>query len=414
MFALVDVNSCYASCETVFRPDLRGKPVVVLSNNDGCIVARNKEAKALDIPDLAPYFKQKDAIQKYGVQIFSSNYELYGDISRRIMTTLEMETPHLEIYSIDEAFLICTDIPDLPTYGHRLKNKIWKEQRVHVGVGIAPTKTLAKLANHTAKKLGKTQGVCVLDSREKWQWVLQRVPVSAIWGVGRKLSQKLQSQGIVTGADLAALPAKKARIHYSVVLERTVRELNGEACINLEEVTPIKQQIMCSRSFGKKIEHVEELEQAVALYTWRAGEKLRAQQSIANSIQVWISTSRFAQAKFSQAAHANIPGGSDDTRKLCHIARSLTRALYRQGYRYAKASVCLMDLTPNNPRQLDCFNSDTNPKLMPTLDKINHKFGKGTAYLASQGHHPRWAMSRNFLSPAYTTRWCDIPVINCQ
>ncbi|RRJ84004.1 Y-family DNA polymerase [Aestuariirhabdus litorea] len=414
MLALVDVNACYASCEAIFRPDLRGKPIVVLSNNDGCIVARSSEAKALAIPDLEPYFKLRKQLDAFGVEVFSSNYSLYGDISRRIMQSLATETPHLEIYSIDEAFLDCTNLGDLSGFGHRIRKRIWREQRVGVGVGIAPTKTLAKLANQVAKRLPRAQGVCVLDTPEKWNWVLQRTAVNTVWGIGRRLASQLAGLGVVTGADLAALPPEVVRQQFSVTLERTVRELNGLSCLPLEEAPPPKQQIVSSRSFGRKIRSQKELERAVAQHAWRAGEKLRQQGSIAMGLMVWINTSRFAPFPYSQGLATPIAGGTDEGATLCRYARQLTRRLYRPGYDYAKASVSLLDLVPASQHQADLFTASSNPRLNAVIDRINHKYGSNSLRLADQWAPRDWAMLRRRLSPAYTTRWSDIPVIECR
>ncbi|MFL0798431.1 MAG: Y-family DNA polymerase [Cellvibrionaceae bacterium] len=413
MLALVDVNSCYASCEAIFRPDLREQPVVVLTNNDGCIVARNKAAKALGIPDLVPYFKIRHQLQQWGVKVFSSNYTLYGDISQRIMSTLATFTDHIEIYSIDEAFLNCDGFNNLQQHGLLIKQCIWQQQRIGVGVGIAPTKTLAKLANHTAKRLDKTQGVCVLDAPEKWQWVLERVPVENIWGVGRKLKHRLHLLGIYSGADLAACSASRIKKEFSIVLERTVRELNGEACIPLEDAPPPKQQIVCSRSFGCKVLQQADLEQAIVQYTYRAAEKLRSQQSLCNSLQVWMNTSRFDSKPLYQNTTINLPASTDDCRVLCQTARKLVQQLYRPDYRYAKAGVSLLGVVPNNPYQADIFQKSRSPELMQTLDIINKKYGSGCVLLAGQGLQQHWQMARRMLSPAYTTRWRDIPKVQC-
>lgn len=278
MFALVDVNSFYASCETVFRPDLKGRPVVVLSNNDGCVIARSAEAKGL-VTMGAPYFKQKEIFRRHGIVAFSSNYELYADMSHRVMTTLEELTPRVEIYSIDEAFCDLTGVSNcynLDAFGREIRRTVLQHTHLTVGVGIAPTKTLAKLANFAAKKWQRqTGGVVDLSGVERQRKLMAALPVEEVWGVGRRLSKKLSAMGIHTVLDLANTPTDLIRKHFSVVLERTVRELRGESCLGFEEFAPHKQEIICSRSFGERISDYEAMRQAICSYAARASEKLR-------------------------------------------------------------------------------------------------------------------------------------------
>lgn len=294
MFALIDCNSFYASCEQVFRPDLRGKPVVVLSNNDGFVVARSKEAKALGIPDLEPYFKVEHLLKKHGVTVFSSNYPLYGDLSSRVMQTLKQFSPEIEVYSIDEMFLRPANIfENLKDYGHLMRNAVWKQVRIPVGVGMAPTKTLAKLANRAAKKINALNYVCVLEREDQREWLLRKVPVKDIWGIGSRISARLNLMGIYTGWDLANADTKNLRRHFSVCLERTVEELNCISCLDLEELPPTKKQIYCTRSFGEKATELEPILQATSLYATRAAEKLRKQNHFVKTLHVILQTSPF-------------------------------------------------------------------------------------------------------------------------
>lgn len=416
MFALIDINACYASCEQIFRPELRDKPVVVLSNNDGCIVARSKEAKALGIPDLQPYFKLKYFLKQHNVTVFSSNYELYGDISHRVMNTLKLHAPgKVEIYSIDEAFLDLSGLTQdqLKKFGLHLKNILWDQIRIPVGIGIAPSKTLAKLASRAAKNYPHTQGVCVLDKKTKWDWILKRVDTQTIWGVGRRLSQRLATLNIDTAMDLANIDPSYAQQLYSINLEKTVKELNGLPCINIEEQPAAKKQIISSRSFGKKIICLEELLEAISLYTCRAAEKLRRQKSVCEAISVWIETSRFIQQPYAQQQTQALTQASNDSCVLVSSAKHCIKNLYKPGYHYSKAGICLMGISPQSlsQRSLLCSRQD-NEHLMTTLDTINHRYGQQTVFPASNGTHKQWAMQRSFKSPAYTTQWHELPIIN--
>ena len=417
MFALVDCNSCYASCHQIFRPDLRGKPVVVLSNNDGCVVARSKEAKALGIPDLQAFFKIEQLLKQQHVTIFSSNYTLYGDISQRVMTTLKQFSPDIEIYSIDEMFLSLDGLQvDLKRYGKNIKNTVWKEVRMPVCVGIAPTKTLAKLANHAAKKITQTNGVCLLDRHEKWEWVLNRIPVTNVWGVGSKLGQKLNSLGIFTAHELAKSNPKHIRKMFSVNLERTIEELNGVSTIPLEDQPAPKKQIFCTRSFGEKPTELFQLQTAISGYAARAAEKLRAQQHLANSIQVFINTSPYENNYFTTSKVVRLPYPTDDTRIISAVARDTMRNIFKPNRRYLKAGIGLLELSSKTFYQSDLFQVNQPIKsenLMNVLDSINKKYGQGSSYLASEGSKYRWKMRQQYKSPAYTTRWSDIPIIRC-
>ncbi|MFD1383563.1 translesion error-prone DNA polymerase V subunit UmuC [Rhodanobacter aciditrophus] len=419
VFALVDCNNFYASCEKLFRPDLKQKPIVVLSNNDGCVIARSKEAKVLGIKMGVPIFQVRDDIIKHDVVCFSSNYALYADMSNRVMTILEEEAPRVEVYSIDEAFLDLTGIGhtlDVLDFGRHVKARVDKHTGITVGIGIAPTKTLAKLANHAAKKYPATGSVVDLTDRARQRRLMALVDVGDVWGVGRRLTEKLKARGIKTALDLADADPKSIRREFSVVLERTVRELNGVSCLELEALAPTKKQILCSRSFGQRITDKSELRQAVAKYVARAGEKLRGEKRLARVIQVFIRTGVFNpnDPQYSNALSVELPYPTDDTRDLLEAADVLFSRIYRAGYRYAKAGVMLTGFFEQGAYQQDFFKGSPerphSKALMEVLDRINHS-GKGTVFFASQGITPQWSMKREHLSPAYTTRWSDLPCV---
>lgn len=417
IFALVDCNNFYASCEKLFRYDLKNTPIVVLSNNDGCVVARSKEAKALGIKMGVPVFQIQDVIQQHNIQVFSSNYALYADLSNRVMRTLESFAPRVEVYSIDEAFLDLTGLDALTPLldlGQNIKHSVDQWIGIQVCIGIAPTKTLAKLANHAAKKYPATGGVVDLTNAKRQQRLMAITPVSDIWGVGRKLTKQLEHSGIYTALDLANCPTTLIRKQYSIVLERTVRELNGESCLALEEVPASKQQIMCSRSFGSKITRFEQMCQAVTQYTERAAEKLREEQQHAKVLTVFVQTSPFnaEQHTYSNSASGELITPSSDSRDLNQLALQLLKRLWRDGYHYNKAGVMLSDFYSQNTYQADLFSAANkrpqSDKLMQVVDEINQR-GLGRIFLARQGINNDWRMKRDYLSPAYTTRWEDIP-----
>ncbi len=419
VFALVDCNNFYASCERLFRPDLNGQPIVVLSNNDGCIVARSAEAKALGIRMGTPFYQVEPYLRQKNVTVFSSNYALYADISARVMSILEQLSPRVEIYSIDEAFLDLTGveaIASLNEFGNQIKQTVERSTGIRVCVGIAPSKTLAKLANHAAKQYPATGGVVDLTDPARQRRLLALVPVNAVWGVGRRLNQRLLADGITSALDLATADPKNIRKQYSVVLERTVRELNGESCLSLEELTPAKQQIICSRSFGQRITAFQEMREAICEYTVRAAEKLRQEQRIARRVSIFLRTNRFnaSEPQYMPSPGAELPIPTDDTRELVATTMRLLQACWKDGYRYMKAGVMLTDFYATGSFQPDLFSTGTGSRrskaLMNVLDAINQS-GHGRVFLASQGMQQTWSMQRRNLSPAYTTRWQDIPVV---
>lgn len=419
MFALVDVNSFYASCETIFRPDLHGKPVVVLSNNDGCVIARSAEAKKLQVPMGAPYFKLKDEFRKHGVHIFSSNYELYADMSNRVMTTLEGMAPAVEIYSIDEAFMNLggmSRIEPLEDFGRRVRERIKQETHLTVGVGIAPTKTLAKLANHAAKKWSKTGGVLDLSNIERQKKLMALVPVEDVWGVGRRISKKLNAMGVITAKDLSEQSTYIIRKHFNVVLERTVRELRGEPCLELEEFAPVKQQIVCSRSFSSRITEYIYMRQAVCSFAERAAEKLRKERQFCKQIAVFVRTSPHAEGEvfYGNQASRKLLTPSNDTRDIIRVAMDALDDIWVDGHRYMKAGVMLGDFFSQGVSQLNLFDEyrpqPNSEALMRVIDGLNQS-GKANLFFAGQGIERSWSMKREMLSPAYTTRFADLPVV---
>ena len=416
MLALVDANSFYARCEQAFRPDLDGKPVAVLSNTDGCIVARNAEAKALGVPDLEPYFMHKKFLKQHGVVMFSSNYELYGDMSRRMMDILGSMVGDLEVYSIDEAFLqLLPTTKDLKVFGVHLKETIRQCLGLPVCVGIAPTKTLAKMANKAAKKISALGGVCVMDTQLKREWVLKRFKTRDIWGVGQWISERLGLMGIHTAYELSQASPKQLRKHFSVVMERTIRELNGEPCLTLDQEPAPKQQIICSRSFSHKIFDKVELQQALSKYAESAGEKLREQDGLTNLMLVFVEVMRSGiRSGFQQVVKLEMH--TNDSRVLAKAAMDAAGELFRPGQPHHKAGIMLLELKHRQPEQLHLFTpqqSERSRIVMAALDAVNRRYGNGTMHLASQGIRPGWTLARNLKSPNWTTHWNELPQVSC-
>lgn len=418
MFALVDVNSFYTSCETVFRPDLQGKPVVVVSNNDGCIISRSAEAKSLGIKMGEPFFKIKNNIYSPKIHVFSSNYALYADLSERVMQTLTEISPSIEVYSIDEAFVNLSGVINympLSHFGHEMRNKVFKNTGLTVGVGIAQTKTLAKLANHAAKKWCGTGGVVDLSNIERQQRLLALISVEDVWGIGRRISKKLNSMGINTALDLSESSLWVIRKHFNVVLERTVRELRGEQCLELEEFVPAKQQIICSRSFGSRITQYSDMHQAICAYAERASEKLRSERQFCRFVSVFLRTSPHAdnEVYYANQASMKLLTPSNDTRDIINSATNSLKRIWVDGHRYMKAGIMLTDFFSNGISQLNLFDENKPRKnstaLMEAIDRLNSS-GKGKVWFAGQGIEKNWAMKREMLSPAYTTRYSDLPV----
>jgi DNA polymerase V len=417
--ALIDCNNFYASCEAVFNPKLKGKAVVILSNNDGCCVSRSDAAKQLGIKMGAPWFQIKDQFKPGEVIALSSNYELYADMSNRVMNLISQFTPDYEIYSIDEAFCNFTGFisKDLTSYSREIKSTILKWTGLPVCVGLGSSKTLAKLSNHCAKKRPEYSGVCNFNIMSPGQLnsILQTIPVGEVWGIGSRLSVKLNQLGILTVLDLKRAHSRTLRDKFSVVMAKTIAELNGIACIGLEQVAPPKQNIASTRSFGIPVTSIESLMESVTLYTSRATEKARAQHTHANSISVFIQTSPFAQSPYyGGSLTVALPSPSNDTRLLVKTALWIVKRLYKPGYVYQKAGVLLNDLVPDEGRQRDLFFDASEPKytqsakVMAVLDAINQRYGRQTLKLGSEGFKAPWKMKQNFKSPGYTTNWNEL------
>ncbi len=423
-FALVDVNNFYVSCELVFKPSLDGLPVVVLSNNDGCAVARSNEVKALGVKMGTPWFKMKDLARQHGILALSSNYTLYGDMSNRVTCILRDFAPDLEVYSIDESFLRIETVAHLYggalPMGHQMRDRIRQWTGLPVCVGVGPTKTLAKFANHLAKQHAAFDGVCdlhALSRSERLSW-MHGVAVGEVWGIGHRLARHLNARGIDTVLDLRNAAPQEMRTHFGIVVERTCQELRGISCLGLEAVTPPRQQIMSSRSFGAPVKTRGELREAVASYLARAAEKLRRQHSAAGAVYVFILTNRFRDDAPQHNAGITVPmaDATDDTLALTAAALRGLDAIYRPGFHYKKAGVMLTLLSDRRTRQATLFDDpvarEKSARLMATMDAINREFGHGALRSGVSGVAQRWATRAGNRSPRYTTRWDELPVVN--
>lgn len=409
VFGLIDCNSFYASCERVFRPDLAKVPIVVLSNNDGCVIARSYDAKPF-MKMGAPYFQIKHTLRQHGIVAFSSNYALYGDMSERVMSLIESMVPAVEVYSIDEAFVDLTGINSLDALGRRIRSQVLRCTGIPVGVGIAPTKTLAKLANHTAKRLqAQTGGVVNICDQVKRDWVLRNTDVGEVWGVGRRMKVHLNTLGIKSAMDLAKADAWSLRKNFSVVIEKTARELAGTPCLELDEPDPPKQEICCSRMFGKRLKELEPIKEAVSTYMMRASEKLRAQNSLCKKIRVSIRTGMFnpEEPKYANGLVVEMPYPTDDVRLLTKTAVDAVERVFRPGFAYSKAEVLLLNLCQPGEYTDDLFAASQPTeasRVMAVLDQINGRWGRGTLRAASVPSSPDWAMRRELMSQSFTTR----------
>ncbi|WP_460065291.1 translesion error-prone DNA polymerase V subunit UmuC [Pseudomonas sp. S2_H08] len=419
VFGLIDCNSFYASCERVFRPDLAKVPIVVLSNNDGCVIARSYDAKPY-VKMGEPYFQIKLKLKQHGIVPFSSNYALYGDMSERVMTLIESMVPTVEVYSIDEAFVDLTGINDVDGLGRKIRSQVLRCTGIPVGVGIAHTKTLAKLANHTAKRLqAQTGGVVNICDPIKRDWVLRNTDVAEVWGVGRRMKLHLDGMGINTAMDLAKADAWTLRKNFSVVIEKTARELAGTACLELDEPDPPKQEICCSRMFGKRLTELAPIKEAVATYVMRASEKLRAQNSLCKKLRVSIRTGMFNldEAKYANGVLIELPYPTDDVRLITKAAVEAVERVFRPGFKYSKAEVMLVNLCQPGEFTEDLFattQSAEATKLMTVLDKINQKWGRGTLRSAGVPINPDWAMRREMMSQSYTTKLDQLWRVACR
>jgi DNA polymerase V len=425
LFALVDVNNFYVSCERVFQPKLEEVPMVVLSNNDGCAVARSAEVKALGVKMGTPWFQMAELAKKHGIQAYSSNYTLYGDMSSRVVQVLKAFTPNLEVYSIDESFLqietVLKQYQDTIELGQKIKQQVKDTTGLPVCVGIGASKTLAKFANHLAKKHKQFSGVCDVEAMPKaelYQW-MSEIPAGEVWGVGKQIAKKLKAQHIHSVFDLLQVSPQAMRQQFGVVMERLCYELRGISCLQLEEVAPAKQQIIASRSFGKLVTSQTELAESVATHTARAAEKLRSQNSTTGALTVFIQTNPFKQNEPQHHQSITIPlaDGTDNTLTLTNAALAGLKQIYQSNFRYKKAGV-ILNLISDKPTVQQSLFEDMESKgksahLMKAMDDINHRFGNTAIKSAAAGTNrskQAWQMRSGNKSPNYTTQWDELPV----
>jgi len=419
IFALVDCNNFYTSCERIFAPSLEGKPVIVLSNNDGCVIARSDEAKSLGIKMGIPVFKIPEIIEKNNVHVFSTNYALYGDISQRVMNILAELAPDTEIYSIDEAFLDLSGIPKdkLIEFGKKIKETVKQWTGIPVSIGIASTKTLAKIANHIAKTDDSLQGILnFTDNNKNPDQYLKNIPVGEIWGVGEKYAQFFQKSKIFKAFDLKQADENRIKEHLGVMGQRLVLELRGTVCYPIDSNPETKKEICTSRSFGQPVTAYEELEQATMSYVSKVAQKLRKQKSLANSILIFIMTSKFTKnPQYVNYKIIQLPIPTNQTAELIHYAVIALKKLYKKGYAYKKSGVIVSDVVSAKGAQTnlwDDVNRDKNKKLLEMIDNINLKAGIEQVKFAVQGTEETWHMRQHHLSPHYTTKWSDILIVD--
>jgi DNA polymerase V len=417
MYALTDASGCFASIEKIFEPSIRNRPVVVLSNNDGCIVAICPIAKKLGIPKFEPYFKVKWLLQKHNVVIRSSNYELYGDISDKMMSVISRFSHNTYQYSIDEAFSEFDNyqhiVKNWYEYGHKIRKTVWREVKMPVGVGFGETLTLSKCANHASKKLPDSDGVAVIDSEESRVRILKQMSLSDVWGIGRKLSQKLSLLGLKTAYDLSNQSPKNMRKSFSVLVERTVEELNGVKCMNWDDVKSPKKQIYSTRSLGQRITTYDELRKALTSHSVKVCNKVRFQHSLIKKLYIFAASSPHDERYVKKGLMYDFPLPTDNVFTVASAIEQVLVALFVEGVFYYRCGVGAVELTSKSFQQQDLFIPNENPVLMNCYSDINKRYGKGTIQLGSEARAEKWSMRREFLSPRSTTRWSDIPKIIC-
>jgi len=416
MYALVDCNNFFVSCQRVFDSSLEGKPVIVLSNNDGCAIARSNEAKALGIKMGANFFEIEEIVKKHDVQVFSTNFVLYADMSLRVKGLLSAFCTDIEDYSIDESFCSFAGFEhyNLKEYCTVIAQTLKQGTGIPVSIGVAPTKTLAKVANKFAKIYPAYQNVCLIDTDEKRTKALKKFEIGDVWGIGRRHAKRLTDMGIKTAYEFTQLPQAWVRKHMTVVGERTWRELLGEPCIQMETIQPDKQSILVSRSFGKMISDRDIISEAVATYASMVAAKLRRQKSCANSLLVFIDTNPYREdlSQYSQHVIVNLPVATNSTAEIIKYSLQGLKTIFKSGYQYKKAGVMVMDLCPQNavmPNLFDTVNRANDKKITKTLDYINDKYGRNTLRLAVMGDGKAWKIKQERLSPCYTTRFADFP-----
>ncbi|MEX0660815.1 MAG: Y-family DNA polymerase [Balneolaceae bacterium] len=419
-YALIDCNNFYASCERVFDPTLKNRPLVILSNNDGCVIARSKKAKEMGVEMGVPEFKIRALIHQNKIVVRSSNYALYGDMSNRVMESLRSLTPNIEVYSIDEAFaeLSTQVVPTFQRYGKELRQRTFKWTGMPVSVGIAPTKTLAKIANEVAKSDPKREGVMVLADDVAIEKILRQTPVSDIWGVGRKYSLTLNRHGIRTAWELSCQSDAWIKSVMKITGLRTVLELRGTPCLRVDETIEPRKGILSSRSFGKPVTELFDLKEAVSSFTSRAAEKLRAQFCVASNMSVVLVTNKFENqtAKYKFGVEIFLPNPTADTPTLSEIAGKCVEQLFVKGKKYKKAWIMLTGIIPQQEMQGSLFEENSYSKkqhsLMESMDGINAKFGKRTMSVAGSGIDQPWQMKQQYLSKRYTTDWGELMEVN--
>jgi DNA polymerase V len=415
--ALVDCNNFYVSCERLFRPDLANQPMVVLSNNDGCVVSRSNEAKAIGIKMGQPWFECKTIAEEYGIVAMSSNYALYADLSNRVMNILAEFAPRHEVYSIDECFLDLTGVPHLRELTYAMRERVMRWTGIPVCVGVGSTKTLAKLANHVAKKHPRSKGVFNMNAlnAEQATRILSQIPVEEVWGIGRKLTRRLAAHGITSANELRGASVPTLRAEFGVVVEKTQRELQGLSCIELQEIQPDKQQIISSRSFGGMVTELLVLQDAISTFVANACAKLRAQNSHASLVQVFLQTNRFRKdlPQYAPSLCAPLPYATNDSLVVNSWAAHLCEQIFKPEYQYKKAGIMLAEITPVSVVQGDLLDpfEHRSPKLMQALDALNSRFGRETVKVSTQGAYSQWQMRQERKSPNYTTSWVDLPTI---
>jgi DNA polymerase V len=418
MFALVDCNNFYVSCERVFQPKLEGKPVVVLSNNDGCVVARSNEAKALGIAMGAPFFTLRPWIERDGLQFFSSNYELYRDMSNRVMQTLRHFSPEVEVYSIDEAFLSLKGFSDksLTEYGQQMRSTVQQWTGIPTSVGIAPTKTLAKIAGRMAKREPTANGVFDLHTVTHLPDRLEQVEVEDVWGIARRLGHRLRAHGISNAAQLQSADEHWIKQQFGVVVQRVVLELRGFSCLPLETTAKPKQSYTVSRAFSRPVDSLEEMKQAIATHTSRLAEKLRADYLAAHTLTIFFNTNHYGSMhQHSVCQDVELAVATNYTPDLIHAALQTTAAAFKPGFAYNRAGVIASNLVSAHTIQQNLFQEPVpahKQKLMQVVDRINTKFGRNTLRLGAVGLVQEWQTRANYLSPRHTTRWSDLPAVN--
>ncbi len=420
MYALVDCNNFFVSCERLFNPSLNGRPVVVLSGNDGCVIARSNEAKALGIGMGQPAFECHEIFRREGVVTFSSNHILYGDISRRVMSVLSQFSPEVEVYSIDEAFLELDGVmtPDgVENYARTIADEVMRCVGVPVSIGVASTKTLAKIASHRAKKIPRYEGVCFLSHPDQREIALMECAIGDVWGIGRRLAPRLVEQGVMSAWDFMHLPREQVRSRYTIEGERTWRELHGEVCYKADESPDVHQSITVSRTFGLPVTTFDDLYEAVANFTATAATRLRHQGSAAASIMVFVKGRGCAPGRYVGALQAVLPVATDSTIELLQYARRTLQAIFRRGEQYKKAGVILGHIVPRNHVQLGLFDAvdrEKHHRLMQVMDKVNKQVGYKALKLGAEGGAQKWHAQSKHLSPCYTTSFKDILVVKAK